>query len=203
MQVTINIDASQVGDTMVDVMKSLTAEQKNDLAYKALKSWLDEPIQLPEVNVIEKAALEHVKTLGKEIYVSKDKEGKNTYSRIYKYPSECTDEQLKTSGEFKDFVKTYKTTKQQLILSIAEEIKNYYLHEVGKAVQADPQLIEVKDKIFKTVQDNYPKAVLSSVMMFMSNHLNSLSDCVRDIAERQVSADGHIQALEQRILTNN
>jgi hypothetical protein len=45
MQVTINIDANQIGETVVDLFKNLSQEKKEELAKEVVKKYLDDKVR--------------------------------------------------------------------------------------------------------------------------------------------------------------
>ena len=59
MEIKLNIEASQMGETVVDLFNSISAKEKKTIAKQIMKSWLEEPYQI-ETNAHRAEALKQI-----------------------------------------------------------------------------------------------------------------------------------------------
>jgi hypothetical protein len=99
MQVTLNIEAGQLGDTIVDLFKNLSDEQREALALQVLEKWVEEPTSVE-------------KDLAKVELLRKYRCKLSGYIHGKKYQ---TDEEILRCRDFQKELNNVKTSKELMI----------------------------------------------------------------------------------------
>ncbi len=163
MKIELNIEASQLGDTVIDVFKNLTKKEKKDLAEKVLLQWLSEPYDV-ERNIAATATIEKIKRVGDTIYVDG-----------HKNPNSLTDDQIKSSREFKEQVGDFKSSRDIMIAEITEEAIKHYKEMIPEEIKNDKQLEKIMNETMKVIKTDFPKFVHDAMIAWFAHNMTSMA----------------------------
>lgn len=163
MEVKIELEAGQIGDTVIDLFKSLSAEKKEELALTVLREWLISPEFLETENK-------------KMLLLDEYKSGK--YDRPYDKYSTMTDEQIMRNYDFTDKLKSYKNSKQIMVEDIKTEIISYYKKSIAEQLEKDEKVQALKEVMMEELAGQFPQIIINALTQTFANSLVSMKSNV-------------------------
>lgn len=168
MEVKINIEAGQIGDTVIDLFKNLKEEDKRSLALEVLKEWLISPEFLEVENK-------------KQILISEFREGKRNLYYSSQKVSDLSDEQLIRDSSFQKALLEYKNSKQIMVEEIKTEVINYYKEFIKNELQTNEKVEKIKNDTFDEVKTLFPKIIYDVLVQNFSNMLSNQSYKIQEL----------------------
>ena len=160
MEVKLNIEASQLGETVVDLFKNLLPEKKEELALTVLREWFNEPVKLETLGYIDILLAEY-----------RGDQKKMSSIRGYGDYSSITDERIKDSYEFKRDLEKYKNTKQYMVDDLRTELLGYFKNGILEEMKKDPQIKEIQDIVYQEIKDRLPEIIMNVMMLNITNNM--------------------------------
>lgn len=159
MQITMNVDASQMSESVVEILKSLNEEQRKDIAKDILVKWLQEP------NSFEHAAhsREVIIRLRNDYY----------YKNDFK---DASDEDIKQHYKYKEEIKKYPTAKEVMVGEITNQIVSYYKEEVVNFIKNDETVNNILAVTLAQIKEDFPKYVHNAMVYYFTQNLNNLGN---------------------------
>jgi hypothetical protein len=194
MEITLNVKSDQVSDSLSEIMTHLTDDQKESIAKQMLNKWLEEPCVLDKVQRESEALRQLKSSPNREIYLS-------NYGRIY--VEKATDEQLKQSSEYREFLRNYKTPKELMLEGITAKVIAYHQQEVSKAIESDPRTNAIKEATIEHLKQNYGALVQNSIMYWLSNHMSEIAMGVQQSLCKLPSIEDNVRAINERLLSRS
>ena len=166
MEVTLKIEAGQLGETVVDLFKNLSEDQKKEIATDILTKWLNEPYEI-ERNAYVEGIVSQLRQANVEIYTG--------FGR--KKAIDCTDKEIKESSEYRQKAGGFKSSREVMIKEITNEVITYFKTSIQEQVKTDPQVEAFRGDVYQFIVDNFPMMIKESMVNFFSNHLSSIATC--------------------------
>lgn len=187
MEVKINIESGQIGDTVIDLFKNLSDDKKEELALTILKEWLQSP--------------EFFETKNKEqLVIEEFKSGKrSSYSSWDKYNADTTDDVIKRDYNYQKALNEYRTSKQILVEDIKNEIVNYYKKYISDELINNEKIQKIKQETFDEIQKQFPQIIMQTMMNVFSSNLISLQSQISNSAMQSNMALGMAQSIQDRL----
>lgn len=179
MKVEMTIDASNIGETIVDMFQNLTTEQKESIALSVLEQWLKEPDEIHKTSLHRKA-IEHARE-------------RNSWSK------EKPDSYFEQTGEYKDYLRKNPTPKEAMIRKITTEVIDYHSRKIGKMIQTDPEIQAIMQQTFETIKANFPKIVNDAMIAWFCSNMQTMAD---GIGQALFQSSGTAKMVQQ-IIDNN
>lgn len=151
MQIIMNIDAGQLGETVLDVFKSLTPEQKNTLAVQVLQEWLKDPVPY-EAPGMDKQAIAYARN-------------QSNWDR------DRPDEFFRGTGAYKQYLAD-NNSKKAMVVAVQQEVIRAYQNTVKELVQTDPQIQTMKEAVVEVVKDAFPRMVHEAMVLWCASNLD-------------------------------
>lgn len=196
MQVTLNIDASNFGDTLGDVFKNLSNEQKYHVAKESFEKWMREPYDV-EFNT------------KKETIVKKLRQSPNDEVRVNdswserKKTSECTDAELATTDKFKQLLGEFKTTKQIMVEETTKQIVDYYKTYIVEFVKTDENTQLILKQTIEEVTKQFPAMIHDAIVHWFSLQMNNMGQQIQTALYQSKNAENISKQLAQQITGHN
>ncbi|MHA2264019.1 MAG: hypothetical protein ACXAEN_16620, partial [Candidatus Thorarchaeota archaeon] len=114
-----NIEAGQLGDTIVDLFKNLSDEQREALALQVLEKWVEEPTSVE-------------KDLAKVELLRKYRCKLGGYIHNKKYQ---TDEEILRCYDFQKELNNVKTSKELMIREVTDQLNKFFKDKVETVVK--------------------------------------------------------------------
>lgn len=150
MNITIDIEANQISDSVKNILDSLTQEQKQTVAATILKEWLTTPNDFERI-VKEKDTIERLKN--------------DSYNR------NKSEDEIKRSYDFTRAMAEYKSTREIMVKEIITATIDHYKAVVTSIVASDSQIQEMKKQVIETVKNEYPKIIHDAMILSISSQL--------------------------------
>jgi hypothetical protein len=172
MEVKIQIESGQIGDTVIDLFKNLKPEKKEELALSILKEWLQNP--------------EFFETKNKEqLVIEEFRKGIRKPRYSYKNFDENTPEyEIKNNSDFQDAINNYKTSKQILVEDIKNEIIKYYKEYLTKELKENESINKIKEETFKEIAQMFPTIIAQTLINVFSTNLLNMQNTIQETAIR-------------------
>jgi len=187
MKVILDIDSSQLGDTVIDLFQNLTKAQKEKIAGQILKEHLKEPYQA------ERDAYEQ-ETLRK--YRKEMKYETSFGKRI----EELTDDELRDNYQFKDRMKRFVSTKEEMVRQVTQETIDFYQERVRDYIEKDSKVKETFAKILKEVEVGFPDYVRNAMSGWFASQMNKVFVNIEDEYTESSAMKTQINELSEKVL---
>jgi len=178
MKVELNIDASNIGETIIDMFTKLTEEQKETIALTVLSDWLKSP-ELIEKSALHREALE--------------------YARPRRWNAELSEAKLMETSEYKYYLKDKPTTKTLMIHKITSEVIKYHEKAIGDMIRSDPEMDRIMKETMVTIKENFPKIVNDAMIAWFCSNMQTMAQGVGTALHQSQSASQMVQQLTDRI----
>lgn len=172
MQVTLNIESGQLGETVIDLFKNLTAEKKEELALAVLREWLKDP--------------EFIETRTRDaVLIDEFRTGKRQPSWSYnKYDQDTPEEKIRRDENFQNAMKQYKSSKALLIEDIKAEVVEYYKKHICAQLEQTDAINKARDEAMQIIKWEMPQIVNKALVnMFSQSLANMQSNLVDSLYE--------------------
>ena len=162
MDITLKIDSSNLGETVVDLFKNISTEKKEALATEILSNWLKEPYDIERKAFEEEAKREALKkVLAPSSYSDYDRKNYGTMETIH------------NSEQYRSLMRGFVSTKEEMVKAITEEATKIYREKVVEYVKTDKQLQKVMDATMETVKEDFPKFVHDAMMYWFAQQMST------------------------------
>ena len=184
MQVTLNIEAGQLGETVLDLFKNLSDGKKEELAVQIMSNWLGES-HGSERQVYE------------SILIEKYRSGQaGDKSRNYK---DMSDEGIRNDYYFRQSMEKYKSSREIMVEMITEATQKAFQKHVDELVQKDPQMTKIRETLVDMLKTSYPEMLLHSVTASITTALSmQLSQAVMQ-SYQVMNHEALLQNVRQRL----
>lgn len=181
MKVEIDVDPGQVGQSLKDVLGSLTLEERRALAVKTMESWLRDPYDVERV-AKERWAVDEVKA---------------KYAGEYGGPKD--DQAARQHYRFREMMEKWRSTKEIMVETITREIVDHYKAEVKRTVETDPKIQAMKDEIVKVMIETFPKIAHDAMTLWVASNFQNMFLATANL-EAQVKQMGEtMNGVSQRL----
>ena len=192
MKVELNIETGEFGETFTEMFNNISKEKKEELATKVLEKWLLEPNDYERV-MYTNSLINKVKSKN-NVLASYGSSAQSNYW------ADKTDDEIRGDYDFTRYVQNnFKSTKEEMITNIISETTKFHKEEIVRKVKSDPQLEEIKEKVFEEVKNRFPEVILASFSSYINENLFSV---VTDIGEKYNNLDTSINIIKQNLGIN-
>jgi hypothetical protein len=165
MEITLKIEAHQLGETVEEVFKTLTDDQKRELAKEAVRKWLEEPLSGERAAYEEKAIADLRKACIRIGYYSSDRNSNDP---------KVTDDEIRGTPEFRSRMSEYRSTRERLVTSVCEQAVSHAKEYAIKAVSEDAKLRLVFDEVRKKIEEMFPQMVYGAMVRWFSENMREV-----------------------------
>jgi len=159
MEITLNLDSIQVKDSVIEILNSLTPTQKNELAYKVVSKWFEEPFDLEKDYIIEKKAQDWLLNRTKNNY--------------YKEKFKNIDE-VKLDYDFQREIKNIETPKDKMLEMLQKDTLAYYKTKIDEIFKT-PEFIKKLEDQFENYAKQFPNLILKSLAQAFTENFDLMS----------------------------
>lgn len=174
MKIEINVDASNIGETVLDIFKNLKEEDKHNIALQIVKNYILEDPKI-ERSLEEDKILQALK--------------------LDPYNKNKSDSELRTSYSFIESCKKIIISKETMVKELTMAAINTYKQEVINLVKEDVFLKEAFEKIRTEVIRDYPDMVKETMMKVVSDAFSSMFQTGLNNASRLSNIETNLQQL--------
>lgn len=187
MKVELNIETSQLGDTIIDVFKNFTKKEKKEMAEKVLMKWLTEPYEI-ERSIKIADAIKKIKDKGDTIYSG----------GIYKKPSLLTDEQIADTNECSREMENFKSSRDIMIEEITSEAIKHYKKIIPEKIENDKQLEKVMKATTGVIKEDFPKFVHDAMIAWFAHNMSSMANGINTALQQSSNAEAMAKGIAER-----
>jgi len=186
MQVTLNIEASQMGETVYDLFQNLPKDKKEELALQILKEWLIAPeyFEIPNYE---------------QILLHEFKSGKRSAGYNANYDENTPDSIIRGDYRFRDTLEKYKTSKQTMAEEIKKEVIEYYIKHLGEEIKESEEIAKLKEETYKQIAELFPSIIYSSLVDVFSDSMVDMKKMIRDSFMRSTHAASMLESIRNKI----
>jgi len=168
MNVNLQIEAGQLGETVIDLFRNLSVEKKEEVALTILREWFREPVQL------ETAGYEE--TLLAAFKADESRMRKVSYSNY----SVVDDATIKASYAYREELAKYKNTKQYMVEDLRKELLAFFKKGIEDEMKADTKLDEIKKIVYDEITNRIPEIMMTVVTLALTNNMVELQHKIQD-----------------------
>lgn len=186
MQVTLNIDAAQLGDTVVDLFKNIPAEKKEEIAANILQKWLEQPYEIERKSYTENAKRKALEEVSASSY-GYDKERYGTLEKI------------EGSDAFRRLMNQFKSSRETMIEAITTEATETYRKKVTELIQTDEQMQKMFEATRDVISEDFPKFVHDAMMYWFAQNMTNVFQAVpMAMAQSRMTAES-VQKIKEKL----
>lgn len=178
MELRLNMDSVNIGETVVDLFENLSETQREQIATEVLREYLREPLQQ------ERAVLEQ------ECFA----EMRKTNSR-----AKDTDESLRGNWQYREFMDKHKTSKEIMIKQILTSTIEHYKAQVAKEIRQDPQMQAILTEVTNKIKTEYPKIVHDAMMVWFCSNMQQLGSGIATALVQSTSNEAILKQLSEKL----
>jgi hypothetical protein len=187
MKIELNIEPSQIGETVIDVFKTLTPEDKKEMAIQIMREWLKEPSLFESCNFEQQLIHEYRTGIRKP---------NSTYDKFDENTPEST---IRNDYYFKKSVEEYKTSKQGLVEATKREMLVYYNEEIAKELKLDVTINKIKEETYKELTANFPRIITEVLIMAFSSNLANMQHQIQDMTMKSYNVNSFIDQVRGKL----
>lgn len=192
MKIELTIDGSQLGETVLDVFKTLTQEQKQGIAAEVLREWLKDPSAI-EDSVRRQQLIEKVR---------EEKQRKDHYG----WQRDWSDAAMVATDEFKREWNRGHHTKADMVNEVTRQVSEYYKTEIEKCIKEDSDILRLKESVYATVKEtltaNFHKYVHDAVVAWVCQHFQDMANGIASALMMNSQNQDVLTQLRQKLLPN-
>jgi hypothetical protein len=185
MNVTLDLEGSQMSDNVVDLFSKLTTKQKEKIAVQVLEKWFAEPVGFERI-AFEEAVIRKVR----------DGSFKLGYDNVNEWVNK-SDEQIKTHYAFRDHMKAFKGVREQMVETIVSEAVKVFNDKALDMIKNNPTYSAMWDKMEAQIMTDFPEIIKQSMMLHFANQMNNIQFAL----SQSLSNQGNLNLLKTN-LTN-
>lgn len=191
MQVTLNIDASQVDEIVKGTVDNLSEDQKLEIVKSIYKDYLISESKV-EYEIAKKQLLAEFK-LGKYRY-NNDWYNRTDYSKK-------SDEEILSDYNFQKRFKTnFKSTRFELFEIMKKTIIDEMRTNVRKYVEHDEDIQKLKGEIFEQMKNDFPTMCNKALIVYIANNLSMFQNNVfNDVMSTLSNNSAALTDIKQRL----
>ena len=179
MKIEIEVNPGEVGKSLKDILDTLPAPDRLELARKAMEAWLRSP------NDIERKAKEQAEV---ERIMKKDSWGRKE-----------SEAEIRGGYEFRNAMQGWKSTKEQMVEMITQEITANYKAQVKAVIESDPKILAMKEEVIKIVKETFPTMVHEAMVAFMATNMNTMLNSAMGVEQVNQQVNSLQSAVAQRL----
>jgi len=188
MEVTMKIEAHQMGETVLDIFKNLSEDDKKSLALDIMREWLKSPEFMESPNY-------------EQLVIDEFRKGIRS-AWTGRYNDDTPDDVIRRDHNFEKTVREYRTSKQCMVESIRSEIVEYYNQELSKEIRDSEVITRIKDETFQEIAKRFPDIIQNTLVRVFSDHLLSLKLAIENAGMQAIQANGMTQQILSRLGNN-
>jgi len=180
MEIKFNVDASKIAEDVSTILKSLTEQERKDLAKEALLQWITKPCdadrEIFELHLIQKIKAEH-----------------SGYRND-------TDERIREGYQFREGIKTYRSKYSIMMEEVQKEAIAYQKTLIKDHVAQDPEIKKQMDEALAKVKDNFGSYVHDAMMAWFCSNMQTMAAGMATALMQSDRANNMYQDMNQRLL---
>jgi hypothetical protein len=196
MEVTLKIEASQLGETVVDLFKTLTDDQKRDIAKEVVTKWFTEDPAAEREAFSDKVVRE---LRGRHIRM-----GYGYNSEKYTDDPKVTNQEVYAISEYREAMHGFKTSREQLVTAAVGAAIEQYKDSVKILVLNDAGLTAAFETAKKKIEESFPHMVEQAIIgWFKASMSNAVVEIPGSIYIMRDEIDAMKQTLNEIALKQN
>jgi hypothetical protein len=175
MQVTLDIDPSQLSIGVLEILRGLTQEKKNEIAADVVRDWLS------TTSVEEKKIYENelIRTMMK----SKGK----------------TEEQIRDDYNFRENMRKFTPVRERMIKLIIEEGVVAFKNIISLEIGANEYLQKVFKECLESVKYNMPSYVQQAIIKWFCDNMSTIMMNMQTFEIDKISTNGNVDKIMEHL----
>lgn len=178
MKVELNIDAGNIGETVIEMFQNLTTEQKEAISLKVLQDWLTEPDTIHR-QALHTQAIAHAK------------------ERCYYRAS--TEQELVKSDEYVRFMRDNATAKTRMIQEITSATIAHQEKVIEQHIKTDPGMNRIMSATLETIKENFPKIVNDAMIAWFCGNMSAMAGGIQQAMSQSKSTANAVEQIQNRL----
>jgi hypothetical protein len=178
MKVELNIDAGNIGETVIEMFQNLTTEQKEAISLQVLKDWLTEPDAIHR-QALHMRAMAHVRERG--------------------YRRSETDQEMMASREYKEFITANATAKTRMVEEITNATIAHQKKVIEQHIKTDPEMNRIMSATLETIKENFPKIVNDAMIAWFCGNMSTMANGVQQAMMQSQSTQEVVRQIQNRL----
>jgi hypothetical protein len=158
MKIEIEIGEGNVGQSVQEILATLGTEERKTVAREVMMKWLANTLHSDEREIKEREVVARIQ---------KDNQS-SSYNR------NDTPAEIRNGYQFKDAMRSWKSSRDVLVEQVGVEITLYYKDHVKAIVEGDPTLQGIREKIGQLILEQFPKMVHDALIAWFTAHMQTV-----------------------------
>jgi len=178
LKVELNIDAGNIGETVIEMFQNLTTEQKEAISLKVLQDWLAEPDTIHR-QALHTLAIAHARERG--------------------YYRSSTEQELVKSDEYVKFMRDNATAKTRMIQEITRATIAHQKEVIERHIKTDPEMNRIMSATLETIKENFPKTVNDAMIAWFCGNMSTMANGVQQAMRQSENAMSVVELIQNRL----
>jgi hypothetical protein len=179
MKIELEVDPKDLTKSLKEILDTLPAEQRLEIAQRAMTNWLKEPYD------IERKA--------KELELVASLREKSYSGRVE------TDAEVRQGWKFQEAMRGWKSSKETMISEITAQIVADYKAQVKAVIESDPKIQAMREEVTKIVKETFPTMVHQAMVTFMASNMTMMLNSAMGVEHITKQVEGMQSAVAQRL----
>lgn len=187
MQVTLNIDSANLGETVVDLFKNLTPEKKEALAADVLQRWFNEPYDVEHKafeTKVKQEALTYFQNQG-------DSWDKRNYGTL---------ETVTNSSRYREAMAKFRSSKQIMVEETVKQLVETYRTQITETIKTDPQIQEMMKLTIEGIKKDFPAFVHDAMMYWFTQNMQTAITTSNIALAQSRNVEEAMKQISQKVL---
>jgi O6-methylguanine-DNA--protein-cysteine methyltransferase len=165
MQIVLNIDQTNIGETVEEIFRSLSDEDKKEVAKQVMLETLRKPSEVERINFENELIKSLIKADG---YPKTEKDARDSYA-------------------FTERRSKFKTSSERMIESISAGALVHYKELAASLVKEDPVLSDAISKMLETFKTEFPNMVQLAMSAYFASQMQGIASALLTSSTTQYS----------------
>lgn len=179
MKVELNIDASNIGETVIDLFKNLSEDQKRDITLGIIKNWFDMPYGA-ERELKEQQAIAE-------------------YRRKNPSQADAPDYRIKDNWEIKSIMGKFRGAREQFLFEANKQVVELVKAGVTERLKVDPEIQKMVDSVTEEVKKDFPKFVHDAMIAWFCGNMHAMAGGISQALMQSRDAENISKSVYERI----
>jgi len=177
MQVTLNLDVANVGETVGELLSSLSQEKKNEIAREVFVKILDEKFGL-EREVFEE-----------EVITSLLSSGSRYLNR----------EDARTSYEFRQRMEGFKPLREVLLKATYRQVHVQLTSDIKEVVQKSKETKDLIKTVSEDLKAQLPSIIRDAMVMYFASQMTTIMEATARSLMQSQNAESLTNSIIERL----
>ena len=178
MQITLDIDPAQLSLGVLEILRGLSQEKKEEIAASVIKDWLSETPK-DERRIFENELVRNMMKRKNE-----------------------SEEKVRESYDFREAARKFVPVREKMVKTIIEEAVKTFQAIVKQQIDNDEYLRKTFDEVLAKVELNFPDYVRDAIIHWFGQNMQQIMFNLQNTEVNNMNLTGQVENILQHLRSN-